>query len=104
MNNDYTYVKNQVNGFDTKKEKLQFIISYLQSHNKNLTKIQDYILDDAASILEDKSFSNLFRNVAESLADVYEFLHINGEDTKELNKKVSELYYLLNSLELKYKN
>lgn len=104
MNKDYTYVKNHIDGFDTKKEKLQFIISYLQSHNKNLTKTQDFILDDAASILEDKSFIDLFRNVAEGLADIYEFLHINGEDSKELDKKVSELYYILNSLELKYKN
>lgn len=52
---------------------------------------------------KDKAFSDLFKNVAEGLADIYIFLHTNGEDTKELDKKVSELYNILNSLELKYK-
>lgn len=52
---------------------------------------------------QNKEFSSLFKNVCEDLANIYTFLHKNGEDTKELDKKVSELYYILNTLELKYK-
>ena len=51
---------------------------------------------------QNKEFSGLFKNVCEDLANIYTFLHKNGEDTDELDKRVSELYNLLNHLENRY--
>ena len=51
---------------------------------------------------QNKEFSSLFKNVCEDLANIYTFLHKNGEDTDELDKRVSELYNLLNRLENRY--
>lgn len=100
MNSEYTHIKNQVDCLDYKIEKLQYLLSYLQSHNKNLTKTQDWLLDDALELIQDKSFSTLFKFVGEFLAEIYQILHDKGIDTKDLDKATSGLYNVLNHIEI----
>ena len=99
MVTEYKRIKNNVDCLDYKIEKLQYILSYLQSHNKNLTKTQDWLIDDAAELIQDKSFCNLFRFVGEFLAKIYQTLHDMGIDTKDLDKATSQLYNVLNHIE-----
>lgn len=99
MNKEYTYAKNQLDDLYYKKDKLEFILSYLQHHNKNLTKTQDWLIDDALDLINDKSFSTLFRFVNEFLAEIYQTLHDKAIDIKDLDKATSNLYNVLNHIE-----
>ena len=103
MISEYIHIKNNVDSLNDKIEKLQYILSYLQSHNKNLTKTQDWLIDDALDLIKDKSFCNLFKFVGEFLAEIYQTLHDKGIDTKDLDKATSQLYNVLNHIENTFK-
>lgn len=46
MPKDYAYVIRQLDALKTTQEKIRFILNYLATHNKNLTKTQDWLIDD----------------------------------------------------------
>lgn len=46
MPKDYRYILNNLDKLQTKQEKIRFILAYLATHNKNLNKTQEYLIDD----------------------------------------------------------
>lgn len=46
MPKDYAYVIRQLDALKTTQEKIRFILNYLATHNKNLTKTQYWLIDD----------------------------------------------------------
>ena len=51
MTKEYAYIINQIDEMPTK-EKIRFILEYLYTHNKNLTKTQLWLIDDLMEMLE----------------------------------------------------
>lgn len=52
MTKDYKYITKQLDSMKTKKEKIRFILGWLATHNKNLTKTQDWLIDDLLELVK----------------------------------------------------
>ena len=46
MTKEYKYIIKQLDSMETKQEKIRFILGWLATHNKNLTKTQEWLIDD----------------------------------------------------------
>lgn len=52
MTKEYQYIIKQIDAMETKEEKILFILRYLASHNKNLTKTQDWLIEDLLELVK----------------------------------------------------
>ena len=53
MTKEYAYIVKQLDEIETKQEKIKFILTYLATHNKNLTKTQLWLIDDLLSLTKE---------------------------------------------------
>lgn len=52
MTKDYKHIIKQLDSMETKQEKIRFLVGWLATHNKNLTKTQEWIIDDLLELLK----------------------------------------------------